>query len=136
MMVLYCDQGKITIVQTSFCGIVRGMHIYCKQRRPDPEQAEELRQGLFIKERRFEILEIADVLTEEGFLSFPDAKTIGQFCPEGQDTICVQTGSHRGGDISTRTTEEPFLAIDHPDDGIISAVINVTVMQDNGFCTF
>src|SRR5450755_3180764 len=128
MVMLYAHQFHSTLLQRPFGGKVVGVKVVGDNFRPDFENALQVLNRFVEETITLDILQIADVLAQEGVLSFGETDRVLEFAADGQHRRLLVFQKDRHRNESART---PQLARDtarHAHYGIIAAQQDVAVM--------
>ena len=129
VMMLHSHQLHSLLLKRPLGGEVVGMQVVCEGCRLDFENISQMIDRLNEELEAFRILQVSDMLAQEGVLSFGEANRVLQLAAH-REYGRLFVLRHRGTrDIPSRPAQMPNSADCGPHDGVIAAQQNVPVVH-------
>ena len=114
-------------------GILRGevvrMQVADQRLRPNIKHPLKVSDLSFIVLQGLQILQVPDVLAEEGMLSFPEAEAGLLLRTAGQQMLLLRRDCHRLRHIAARSPGKILMPVKYPAERIITARLNQAVVE-------
>src|SRR5436853_2939919 len=106
------------------------MQIVSDHIRVEIEEMLEMRDALLVRTQRFEVFQVADVMTDEGIVFPSQAERVLQLCAAGENLLRGSKGAaNRRGRITARASQDHGAFLKHARDGIVRSHVYAPVVQ-------